>query len=345
MALDFMCGGYNFDSAHALLKYDVFSDVFVNPSHLFMGQPAIDGGLTAYTRPRLVKRTSGAITNTVIAGSRYYVTYPFGGGFTTVAMFASIHRGPGPYSDATRQMTFTMKDDGTLQARKGGYTGTVVAESTFPMTSATIQMIEFKATIGSGTSGSVVMVIDDLIALTASGDDTQGLDSSSIGAIEWIPWATWDRYIVSPSGGRYTSFMGKRFHVIPGWMSADSSVQFVPPSGSNVSNIDDVSPDGVSNTSQFVGDTDLFTLTALDTTYPTVLAVQPNIVCDRASSGTPASVAPVLQIDGVSYAGGDLVADVAQKDKLFVWESFPVDGSDMTIATLNASQPGYRRTV
>ena len=344
MALEFMCGAYHFDDAHALLKYDVFADVFVNASNLFMGQPAIDGGLTAYTRPRLVKRTSAAITNTVIAGSRYYVTFPFGGGFTTIAMFASIHRGPGPYSDATRQMTFTMKDDGTLQARKGGYTGTVVAEAIFPMTSATVQMVEFRAVIGSGTSGSVMVVVDNVVAISASGVDTQGLDTSAIGAIEWIPWATWDRYIVSPTGGRYTWLLGKGFHVIPCWMASNSAVQFVAPSGTNVSNIDDTSPDGVSNQSQFVGDTDLFTPTPMDTTYPHVVAAQANIVCERASSGTPASVAPVLQLDGISYPGSDLAVDVALKDKRFIWESSPVDGSDLTVAQLNASHPGYRRT-
>lgn len=341
MAIPFICGAYHFDTSHALLKYDIFNDAFVNASNTFMGQPAIDEGLTAYNRPRVVKRVTSSPANEVIYGARYLVTYPFPG-FTSFAWFASVHGGSGPWSNTTRQATIALTDTGIPYLTRGDIFGPTIATGVVAVPNATPFMAEIRIKVHP-SDGSIVLVVDNAIALAASGLNTQNLSTTDVGAVEWIPWALWDRYIVYPNGIGRSTFLGKGFHILPGWMAAGVSAQFIPPSGTNVSNIDDTSPDSVSNKSQFINDTDIFSITPIDDTYNHVIAAQANIVANRASVSVPASVASILQVAGVNYQGGSLAADPSPKDKTYVWETSPVDGTDLTVTQLNAAKHGYRR--
>ena len=326
-------------------KWDVFQDSVVDPTGGIDGGACFQSGLSAYTRVRCVKKVSLSPANEVIFGWRHYVdtTFPLTG-FAGYLIAAIHYGGGGSYFNSTKQISLNITTDGRLYFTRGSWDGPVLGTATRQLLSLTWTFIEVKAVIHP-TAGSLLLHVDDEVYLNLTGINTQGLGTTSIDAVEYIPWGVDDVYIMDTTavaGNPYVDFFGSRFRVIPNRMESENSVQWTPPGGmTNIDGINDSTPDGRSNIAGSVGLTDLYVPTPLPLSVATVLAVQSNISC--ISDGS-ASVADVTKIDSTTYEGPANSMPALEKDQLTLMASAPDDGLAWTREKYNASLRGYKRT-
>jgi hypothetical protein len=308
----------------------------------------LDAGITAYSRVRCVAPVTPAPVFPLTMGWRWYYpgTFPidFGGlGFTTEAVMAALHySSTGGYSNGTKQLALDMTGDGALHVRRGDHGGPLLGSTAAGvLTGATWLFIELQVVV-HGSSGSVILRVNNSVVLTLSGLNTSGLGVSNVSAVEFIPWRIDDAYVLDASGSdtKYQTFLGKGFHVRALRGIANDEVAFLSPS-TNYAEVDDPTPDGSKNSTQFANTTDLFQLETL--ADATVLAVQPNVLANRASVSVPATVAPVVKIDGTPYQGPTAVPDVLLTDARSIWTASPDDGAAWTADKINAARWGYTR--
>ena len=308
----------------------------------------LDAGITSYTRPRCLAEVSPSPSNKLTIGWRWYYpgTFPIdlpGLGFLPFAVMAALHYSPSAgYSDLTKQLSVNMTGDGTLYVTRGDIYGVTLGTSAAGvLTGNTWIYLELEAVIHD-TAGSFVLRSDNAIVLAVYGVNTSDLGVNAISAFEVMPWRVDDVYALDPSGTdvRFQTFIGKGFHVIAARPAANDVVGFLSAT-TNYAEVDDATPDGSMNTTQFADTTDLFQLETVTATR--VLAVQPNVLAKRASVSQPATVAPVVKIDGTSYLGPTQTPDTAVTDARSIWPVSPDDGSAWTAAKVNAARWGYRR--
>lgn len=315
----------------------------------YNGTKALDAGITAYSRPRCLAAVSPSPVHVLTFGYRWFYpgTFPidFGGmGFLSFAVMAAVHYSTSSaYTESsTKQLSLNMSGDGTMYVTRGDIFGVTLGATSSPvLLGNTWQFIEMQVVI-DGSAGSVTVRVDNTIVLAVSGVNTSALGVDAISGFELMPWRIDDVYATDQSGSdpTYQGFLGKGFHITTVRPVANDTVGFVSPS-TNYAEVDDATPDGSKNSTRFVDATDLFQMETVTATR--VLAVQPNIIANRASVSLASSVAPVVKIAGTSYVGPATTPDVASTDARSIWSKAPDDGAIWTDTKINASRWGYKR--
>ena len=347
MALKFFCScGDDRTLAQLLQKWDVCNDFTVGSG--YNGTNAFVITVAPYTRVRAVKKVTLTPSNRVIAGFRWHMppgsAFPLSGVYAWYVLWA-VHAGAGPYNESTKQVSLNLLNDGKLEVRRGGYAGTVLGTTaSVVLANATWAYVELDVTVGP--TGSVTLRVDDVVVLFLAGVNTQALGSAAINAVEWIPWTLDDVYLCDASptpDNPYTTFLGSRFHVLATRAIAPSVTQWTPVSGTNLSNVAASGPDGACNRAAFAGAIDLFQPDPVDGAYPEILAVQSNLTGHRVSSASTPTVASVVEIDGVRYAGSADALGNADVDARTIWAMAPDTGDPWTRTVWNAAVAGYQR--
>lgn len=312
----------------------------------------LDAGITSYSRPRCLAKVSPSPANRLTIGWRWFYPGSFpidlpGLGFLPFAVMAAFHYSSSDAytSSSTKQLSINMTGDGTIYVTRGDIFGVTLGTSAAGvLTGNAWNFLEADVVIDS-TNGSFVIRRENSVVLVVSGVNTQALGVSAISGFEVMPWRIDDVYALDPSPDpsgdpRLQTFLGKGFHVLPLRPVANDTVGFSSPS-TNYAEVDDATPDGSKNSTSFAGTTDLFQLETLTATR--VIAVQPNIIANRASVSAAGAVAPVVKIDGLPYTGPAVTPDAAATDARSIWTAAPSDGSAWTADTINASRWGYQR--
>jgi hypothetical protein len=348
MALKFISGcGDHLLAGQKTMKWDVFQDCPISINGGEDGNACFSAGLTAYTRVRALKKIVLNPLNQVIFGARnkFATSYPLAGGTTYVV--AAIHYGAGgAYSEATKQLSLNIDTTGHLYVVRGGWAGTVLGTSAIVFPAVTWKYLEVKAVVHQ-TTGSVEVRVDDVVHLNLSGIDTQDLGSSSIDAVEYIPWAVDDVYIMdltATTDNPYITFLGKNLRVLPVRMSSIGLAQWTPPSGlNNVQAINDITPANTYSESRTIGNTDLFVPESLPVDATTILAVQSNLIGRKLDAMYSVRIADVADISGTPYAASYHEMTLADTDHLTLRAVAPDDGLAWTRTKYNASRRGFRR--
>jgi hypothetical protein len=181
--------------------------------------------------------------------------------------------------------------------------------------------MEVELTVGTGTSGSLIVKINGATVASVSGVNTQGTAGSTIGyagyfsgtaggsSVAWDDIYGCDTTGAAPCNTFLTAVagtMGPR-----GWTSppsANNGVTWTPSAGANYQNVDTLNFNGDAggyNYTSTAGNVDLFSFPGLPT-IANILAVQVTAVGRMDDSGTR-EIATVLNSGGTNYVGATQV--------------------------------------
>jgi hypothetical protein len=245
---------------------------------------------------------------------------------------------------------------GFLNVYRGvnGSGGTLLAQaSTGPtMLGGLWYYVEVKATIGA--AGAVQVNVSDGVASTTviniSGVNTQNTVNATFNRI-WISGSNGtsvtcaydDLYVVTPTGGVSTTFLGESRVQTIGMNTNGHSVQWTPLASTNVSQIDEtlVDNDTSYNLSATVGQIDTFNPKNLGTTTP-ILAVQTVITARKDDVGARSISADIYDgsTDHINATAHGLLSSYT--GFFDIYETDPSTSAQWTQAGFNARQFGYK---
>ena len=255
----------------------------------------------------------------------------------------------------------SMNGVNTLSATRNGahgqgtITGTALGSASYLTAVNTYYEIEAQLTVGSGTSGSLLVKINGATILNLSGINTQGTAGSTIGFVgfgaAWPTGSCWDDFYGCDTTGSapYNTFgtavagpMGYR--VSTGVPNGNSSVQFTPSTGTNYSNVNETTYSSTNyNSSGTPGQTDLFTIAAPISSGSTILAVQNTFVGALSAAGTR-TAAGVIKSGGTNYAGTTRTLTATPTKYVDIWVNDPATGSPWATSKFTGTpsvNPGY----
>jgi hypothetical protein len=233
-----------------------------------------------------------------------------------------------------------------------GVGGTLLAQSsTGPvLLSGVWYYIEVKVTISS-TVGAVQVNVSDGVASTTviniSGVNTQNTANATFNYIglqaNGHNSLYDDLYVVTPTGGVSTTFLGESRVQTIGMNTNGHSVQWTPLTSTNVSQIDEtlVDNDTSYNLSATVGQIDTFNPKNLGTTTP-ILAVQTVITARKDDVGARSISADIY--DGTTDHINATAHGLSSSYQGFfdIYETDPSTSAQWTQAGFNARQFGYK---
>jgi hypothetical protein len=199
--------------------------------------------------------------------------------------------------------------------------------------------LEAELTVGTGTSGALVVKINGITVLNYTGINTQGTAGPTIGYAGVFSYAAgncwWDDlYGLDTTGAApYNTFltavagaMGPRVYTAPG--IADDGVTWTPNSGTNnYSLTSELSFDGDTTyvSTATAGNIDLYNIAAL-TGNSVVLAAQTTFVARQDDTGTR-EVAGIINSGGTNYAGATRAMTANYQKFVDLWANDPATGA------------------
>lgn len=218
-----------------------------------------------------------------------------------------------------------------------------VATSTITITPDSWHYYELEVNIGS--SGSINLYVDGLLAITYSGNTgTTNIDRITYGMPNYGNYATWayDDVYCTDSATR----LGER-RVQPLVPASDGTVSWTPSAGSTNYNCVDSLPAPAQGSqtawvyTSTVGDQDLYNVTPLDGSPTAISAVQVKICASKDDSATR-TLAPVIHSGSTTSVG-----DTAALTQTFlyyqkIYETDPNTSSAWTKDTVNAMEIGQK---
>lgn len=254
---------------------------------------------------------------------------------------------------SVNQVSLTADTDGTLQVWAGNPGDTLLGSGGM-ITNGVPYFIEMKVVLGTGTSGSVIVRINETEVINVT-----GVNTAPSGTAIWSQ--TWLGGVTNPSAGGYTYI--DDWHVLDGSgaaplndflgdcrvdkriPTADGAVaDWTPLSGTRASNVDDAAPDDDTtyNSTLTAGATDTFVVEDAPVVGATVYGVQLNVGWKKADAGG-CVVAPIIRSGGTNYPG-----PTVNPGTTYFYTSWPVGlnpatSAPWTEAAYNAAEFGYRR--
>jgi hypothetical protein len=217
----------------------------------------------------------------------------FGGAFKfpllgAEAVFATIKD-----SAANAHWCMTVDASGVIRIRLGESTGgsLLATSAAGAWVSDAFQYLEFASKVHDSL-GVAEIRVGGIVVATFAGDTRNGGNAETY-RFSFNPGANWtingfdDFYINDDQGSApHNTYYGDvRADQAP--LSADSAVDFVPLSSTNVSNVDDATPDDDTtyNASSTPGDVDLFTLSGYSAGAGVILGVRTRVKAKKTDAG------------------------------------------------------------
>jgi len=251
----------------------------------------------------------------------------------------------------TDHLTITVTVGGTLDLRRGGTGGTVVASSSAPITVNAWHYIEIKATIADA-GGTCEVRIDGVTRLSYTGDTRNGGTSTLIDGVYFPNGSGFqtntraidDLYICDGLGSMNNNFLGD-IKIETLYPNADgTNSQLMGSDANQVNNYLLVDEAGTPSTADYVSsgvvtDKDTYNFTSLVTATGPVKAVQINNYANKTDAGSRSIKA--LAISGASTATGAVKPlQTTYNAHLQIQETDPNGGGAWTIAAVNAAEFG-----
>jgi hypothetical protein len=248
-----------------------------------------------------------------------------------------------------------LNSDFTLSVLRGD--GTTLGTSTTTGLSAGVGgYIEWKGTINDST-GSYTVRVNNTSVLTGSSKDTKNTSNTTWNAV-WVGQCftssnNWsgghtidfdDLYVLDQSGSSSNDFLGDCRIDVRTPSGAGNSSQFTPSASTNVSNIDDTTPDGDStyNSSATVGHIDTFAIPNAPVVGGTVLGIQHCIYAKKGDAGT-CTIGAVVRHSGTDYTATAQSPSTSYSYLLFPQDQNPGTSAAWTESGFNAIEAGYSK--
>ena len=247
-----------------------------------------------------------------------------------------------------------VQSTGIFALRRGT---TVLLTSTTPLSVNTEYNVELQTTIAD-SGGVGILKVDGVTdsVINSSSLDTRNAGNASSDGITFLGSAVnglWlkDIYINDNSGGVDDTFWGP-VTVATLTPSADGggggggTNDWTPLSSTNVSNVDDATPDDDTtyNATSTNGDIDTYTMTNTGYASGTVKGVEWVADVRRTDSSATARVAPVYRISSTNYVRTDIVPTTTYRLQPQVDRLSPATSSAWTVSELDGIEVGYKRS-
>jgi hypothetical protein len=242
-------------------------------------------------------------------------------------------------------------DTGTIQVRRGGSNGTIVASFPFAFSNFIWNHWQIKIVIGNGTTGEIRIRKDGDVTDTyfATNIDTQDAALDTADSI-WVGnWGGFhnsyidDIMVFDSSGTEVNDWVGdiRAYTLLP---EANGDInEFDPLTGSNFEMVDDQVPDGDTtyNYSSTPGATDLFNIQDLTADPATIFAVTVNVVAKKSDAGIRKGTC-VMKSGGVTDEGATTVLPSSYDSIQKTYTVDPATGNLWTKIGVNGIQAGYK---
>jgi hypothetical protein len=338
------------DASLVTRKYSATGSTFTTPA----GRNGNALKLVAGTNTQAVRWTVPAADEhaTMIVGFAFYVETLVNGGFPiaygendALIVFESDL---GATEHVSVFFTFATTS-GQLRVTRATVT---LATSSVTFVPETWYYLEVKATLGDGTSGSVVVNLNGVEIVNTGGVDTKnggtdtvfdtiyiGARSASSGDDILID----DLYICNGAGGAYDDFLGDvAVEVIRPDGNGNSS-QWVGSDADSTDNyllVDEATYSGADYVkSGTANNKDLYTYGALAASSGTVKGVVVHSVAAKTASGSQ-DMRHITRVGGTNYNGSSIALGTTDVTTHEVWEQSPATASDWSISEVNGAEFG-----
>lgn len=291
-----------------------------------------------------------------LSGANYTDTRNFSAAATIVVGFALKWSNTGLggtvcefRSSTTIHVRLQMDGAGHIQATNSSGTPYTGGTGAMLLTSGVWYYIEAKVFVHD-TTGTVEVKINEVSQFSLTGLDTRNgtpttIDNLRIGNTGTATAAYDDLYILDTSGSAPTNdFLGdcRVQAIFPS--TAGNSAQWTPLSSTNVSNVDETTPDGDTsyNSSSTANQIDSFNYTDLTPSSATVYGVQYCLYARKDDAGTR-TIAPLARIGSTDYPSAtthNLSTSYAYY--LQIHEQSPATSSAWTVSEINGAEFGYK---
>jgi hypothetical protein len=230
---------------------------------------------------------------------------------------------------------------------RGAPGGVLLASYPYPFIANTWYPIEVSATIAA-TDGTCVVKLNgatviDFTGNTKNGGTSTDIDYITLGCIRGGYIGNFDDLYVCNSTGPapYNTFLGevRIYPLVPS--AAGSSTQFTPSTGANYAAVDELpySPaDYVSGGTS--GLRDLYTMSDLQASAGTVLAVQSNVIA-RKSDAAAVSLKPAIKSGATIYYGSSTSLGPSVAVLVDTYVNDPATSAPWTADGVNALEAGF----
>lgn len=311
MTLVFIDGAQGYNTAQILRKWATASATpgAVNATSGRRGGPGIRFSNFAMTN-RATAPAQGAAAFTADA------TWIVGWAFKTSALPASAVRPILSFQDsAVTHITINLKADGTLEARRGTFAGTLLGTTTAVLTAGVFAYLEVKVLI-SDTVGTVDIRKDGVSILALTAQDTRNAGNATCNAVSFMDVTVSnseavtididDIYICTGAGGApNNNFLGDCRVDTTFPNAAGNKSQWTPSAGSNYQNVDEdpANDDTDYNFVSVAATRDLYAFPDIAPTTGTVYGVAINMTA-RKDDATVRTFRELTRSGGADFAGG-----------------------------------------
>ncbi len=251
------------------------------------------------------------------------------------------------YEGATRHVNIQLNTSGQFVVQRAG---TTLVTSASGITAGSFQYIEIKVKVHD-TTGTVDVLVDGVNFATFTGDTR---NVGAVGTIDTFfflgetgsaavnPVANIDDfYLLDTNGSTNNTYLGDiRVECkIPN--GAGNYAQWTPSASTNVSNIDDATPDGDTtyNSSATAAQKDSFTIPAITPTTGTIYAVAVNLHARKDDAGAR-SIRALARLSGTDLTGATKAVTTSYVNYQEVFETKPGGGA-WAVADANGAEYGY----
>jgi len=225
--------------------------------------------------------------------------------------------------------------------------GTVLATGTTILSANTWYYIEVKFTIHN-TAGVVELRLNGAGEIASTGS----LDTQVTANAYWNHFAFPiftssgvydDVYVIDPTTGANTTFLGPVRAVALYPAAAGNYAQWTSNGGTNMGTVSETYEDGDNtfNQSATANQLDSFVMDDLPASAGSVFALKP-IVVARQDAGAARTVAPLFRIAGADYAGTGKPLSTSYQAVTQIYDQSPASSSAWTIAEVNGLEAGYK---
>lgn len=279
-------------------------------------------------------------------------TWIVGWAFKTSALPASAVRPILSFQDGVvTHITINIKADGTLEARRGTFAGTLLGTTTAALTAGVFAYLEVKVVI-SDTVGTVDIRKDGVSILALTAQDTRNAGNASCNAVSFMDITVSnseavtvdidDIYICNGSGATNNTFLGDCRVDTTFPNGAGNKSQWTPSAGSNFQNVDEdpANDDTDYNFASVAATRDLYAFPDITPTTGTVYGTVINITA-RKDDATTRTLRELTRRSSADYAGS-VVQTLTTSYAMYteILETDPSTAAQWTIANVNLAEFG-----
>lgn len=229
--------------------------------------------------------------------------------------------------------------------------GTTLLTSTTALNQSTEYYIEIKFVVAD--TGTAIMYIDGVVdsVINSTSVDTRNGANASANILQLFGTNTGtlymkDIYVNDNAGGVDDTFWGPIAVATLTPSSAGNKAEWTPSASTNVSNVDDTTPDDDTtyNATDVNAEIDSFVMTNTGYASGTVKGVEVVLDVRRTDASSTARVAPLWRISSTDYPGTDMVPTTTYLLQSQRYRQSPATASAWTVSELDGAECGYKRT-